>query len=141
MAAYKEFIRHKKELIQAMQDYSATLDEKMEIFQRTQPGAVRFDKVGGGGTQTSGTEAVDLYLVEMERRQINERLQNSREIIQGMKERLLDDETVLRMSIETDDRIYLLRFIEKKSVPDIASVLHYSQSYIFRTIKRIENEI
>lgn len=138
MAVYEIYKRHKEELVQACKDYSDTLDEQRELFQMTQPSSVQTDREAGGGKRGSGTDRVDRYLIEAEKRSLPERLKSSREIIAGMKERLADDEDLLRMSGELYDRVYYMRFLEHRSVPDIASRIHASQSYVFRIIKEIK---
>lgn len=134
---YKRHIEDKGELIAAMKLYSTILDEKKELFQRTQPSSVTMDHEGRG-TRLSGTDAVDSYLIQSERKNIDERLKEAREIVDGAKKRLEDDELLLKMSMETIDQVYYMRYVEKRGVPDIASRLSYSQSYVFKTLKQIE---
>ena len=133
---YRQHIEDKTELIETMKLYSEILDEKRELFQRTQPSSVDMDHVGK--TQRSGTGAVDSYLIQSERRNIDERLKEAREIVEAAKKRLEDDELLLGMSMETIDQVYFMRYVERRGVSDIAARLHYSQSYVFKTLKQIE---
>lgn len=136
---YKQHIRHKRELRQAMTDYSDAIDEKMELFQRTQPSSPGTRE--GSSSRVSGTDKIDSYLIQMERKQIDERLKDAREIVEAMKERLKNDEALLEMSLDTRDRVYFRRFIQRRPVPDVASIEHYSQSYVFKIVKEIETEM
>lgn len=135
---YKDYQRHKADLIQALKDYSNLLDEKAELFQRTQPSAVTLDRVGSGGTMVSGTDQVDAYLIQSERKQLDERLKDARDIVNGMKERLDNDELLLSLSPDRIDHVYLYRYVKGRSASDTASILHYSQSYVFKMCREIE---
>lgn len=138
MSAYQRHKQHRKELLNAIQEFSNDLERKKALFYRTQPSSVHLDKDGGKTSSGSGTDTVDRYLIELEQSGIDARLKASRELINQMTERIKDDETLLRMSTEMIDQVYWLTYIEHRSVPDVASKLHYSQSYIYRTLKEID---
>lgn len=138
---YRDYIRHKADLVQALKDYSDALDEKAELFQRTQPSSVSFDRIGTTGTRGSGTDQIDEYLIQTQRRQLDERLRDARDIVELMKERLANDETMLSMSEDAVDRVFLVRYVKNRSAADTASILHYSQSYVFKLCREIEKSV
>lgn len=138
MSAYQRHKQHRKELLNAIQEYSNDLERKKALFYRTQPSSVPLDKDGGKTSPGSGTDTVDRYLIELEQSGIDARLKASRELINQMNERIRDDELLLRMSIETVDQVYCMVYIEHRSVPDVASRLHFSQSYVYRMLKEID---
>ena len=136
MEYYSMYIRHKRELFEALKEHSKIVDEKVELFQRTQPSSVDMGKVGRG--TSTGTDKVDSYLIKNEERQVDARLKASKEICEEMIRRLDYDEKMVRMSSEAADRVYALRFLDRLSIGDIASRLHYDQSYIYKIVKKIE---
>lgn len=134
---YQKHKQHLRELSQAINEYNDALDRKVVLFQATQPSSVRVDKEGGKKTPGSGTDIYDEYLIELERSGIDARLKASRDLITQMQDRLKDDEILLGMSTDLNDQVYYMTFIERRTVPDIAARLHYSQSYIYRALKEI----
>lgn len=138
---YKDYIRHKADLVQALKDYSDALDEKAELFQRTQPSSMSFDRIGSAGTRGNGTDQIDEYLIQTQRRQLDERIRDARDIVELMMERLENDETMLKMSDDAADHVFLLRYVKNRSAADTASILHYSQSYVFKLCREIEKSI
>lgn len=137
MSVYQSHKRHKRELNKAILDYSEVLEKKMELFAKTQPSSVPLGKEGKS-SPGSGTDTIDAYLIACEETGIDARLKASRELINHMKERLKDDEDLLRMSAEVVDRVYILYVMERRSVPDIASLLHYTQSNVYKYVREIE---
>lgn len=138
MSVYQLHKQHKEELQAAMREYSDALERKRTLFYKTQPSSVPFDKDGGKSTPGSGTDTVDRYLIDLEQSGIDARLRASRELINQMNERIKDDELLLEMSIESKDQVYRMVYIEHRSVPDVASRLHFSQSYVYRILKEID---
>ena len=134
---YKQHKQHLRELSQAIAEYNDALDRKFVLFQATQPSSVPVDKEGGKKTPGSGTDIYDAYLIELERSGIDARLRASRDLINQMQDRLKDDEILLSMSQDLNDQVYYMNYIERRTVQDIATRLHYSQSYIYRALKEI----
>lgn len=138
MEYYPTHARHKKELYEALKHHSELVDEMVELFQKTQPSSLDMEKEGR--TQGNPTDKMDSYIIKKENLQLDARVAASRDICNEMIQRLDNDERVLRMSMEQADRIYVLRYIDKISPADIASKLHYGQSYVYRMLREIEKK-
>lgn len=137
MSVYQQHKEHRRELREAVDDYSDALRKKQVLFQRTQPSSVPFDRDGGKTTPGSGTDTIDAYLIECEESGVDARLSAAKELIDYLTEQLQYDELLLYHSNEVIDHVYYMAYIERATVPDIASRLHYSQSYVYRLIKEI----
>lgn len=138
MSVYQLHKQHRKELQNAINLWAENMEQKQALFYRTQPSSVPFDKDGGKTTPGSGTDTVDRYLIDLEQSGIDARLRACRDLIKQMSEMIKDDELLLEMSIESKDQVYRMVYIEHRSVPDVASRLHFSQSYVYRILKEIE---
>lgn len=123
----------------AREDYEELLNEKERLFRKTQPKSVQFDKerVNGGTPEN----AFETYIIELERKGINERLENLKDALderQGILERLEAD---LRRSKDITDVIYVCKYIEHIQIGDIAEMVSYSRSQVYRIIEKIENRV
>lgn len=115
--------------------FESMLDEKEVLFVRTQPGAVRFDKVRvTGGKQANSFEE---YIAAKEKAQIDERLTEMRSILEDRRLVLESKEQDLRKSTEILDRVYCLRMIDKMRIYKISRITHYSDRQIHRFISCI----
>lgn len=139
MEFYPTHHRHKEEFKRAVREASEIVDEMVELFQRTQPSSMSMETVGG--TRREGTDKIDQYLIEKERKQIDARLKAAREICDELRRRLDDDERCLQLSQELTDRVYYCQRVQKMGVPEIASRLHYTQSYVYAVIREIEKKL
>ena len=115
------------------------LREREEIFDRTQPRSIPFDKdkVDGGG----GENAMDAYLIELERKQIDERIADARYIVEQRKDLLQIQEEALRRSGKIEDIVYRLKYLEGKSVKNIAETTFWSERKVYRIAKQIQKDI
>ena len=142
MLCFKDYEIQKKRFLDAQQKLDEVLSEKEEIFAKTQPKSIPFDKekVDGG----SAPNAFDEYLVEMERKRINERIAEAKFILEDRRELFKTAEEMLTDSKDIDDIIYRLKYIERKNNRQIAKMVHYSESQVYRILsniaKMIENE-
>ena len=78
-------------------------------------------------------------MIRIEALNIEERLRVLREALAAKRERVDALQVLLKASILVEDRIYYLRYIDHRHASDIASILHYSQSYVYRVLKKFEN--
>ena len=125
--------------LSAQRKYDEVLTEKEDLFDRTQPQGVSFDKERVGGT--SDHNSFDEYLVAVERKQIDERLAEIKNIMDKRYDLLMDKEDELRASQEIMDRLYVLRFLEHQKMQKIARQINYSESHIYRLMNQLLNEV
>ena len=115
------------------------LREKEKFFVRTQPNAIRYDKLNvAGGKRENG---FDDYLDNCEHFKVEERLNEAIHILQARAELLRFKEEQLRKSKEIDDIIYTMKFLDNAKPRTIAMALGYSESQIYRIIERIHKNI
>lgn len=131
-----EYRKAIEDLDQAQKDLKEILDLQEEAFQMTQPKSVQLDKDGGSGVYMDKTAE---YMERVEKMALRERLQTAREALAAKRERVEAVMILLKTSNLLEDRIYYLRYIDHRPAQDIASILHYSQSYVYRVLKKFEN--
>ena len=115
------------------------LQEKEELFDRTQPRSVPFDKerVDGGG----GGHPFDDYLTAMERTRLDERIAAAREILHDRSELLRTAEEDVRKSAESWDVIYCLRILDGRKISEVAAIPHYSEAQVYRVLREIDENV
>ena len=139
MSVYLIYEQAKRRYSDAMKNYLSILDEKEELFNRTQPRSVQYDaeRVEGG----TPVNSFDEYLIKKEERQIDERLAEAERLLHQRDQLLQIAEVRLKASQSVEDKIYIQRIIEKKQIYKISSKVGYSQSQVFRILKRIKENI
>ena len=115
------------------------INEKEELFSRTQPASVDYDKerVSGGGVSTP----FDDYVIAKEARQIDQRIEECKAILAERENLLKRKEGELRASKDICDVIYVLRFLEHMRLYKIASRIHYSEAQTYRLYSQISNQL
>ncbi len=83
----------------------------------------------------------DNYLNQLEERNINKRLEETKKIIQDREYILKKTEEQLRASKNTDDQVYVYRFLEKKKVYQITGLVNYSERHVKNFLFRIKENI
>ena len=136
---YPIYERYLESYIKTQKQFNEILNEKEELFERTQPHSMSFDQesVSGGG----GRNAFDEYLCAKERKHIDERLAEIKMILDDRKELLKKKEQELRNSKHLFDRIYRMRYLDHYKMDRIASIIGYSKSQICRILQKIDDEI
>lgn len=136
---YVVYEQYKTKLYNAQKDLDKILCEKEELFARTQPQSTKYDKepVKGG----SPSNSFDEYLIAKEKKQIEERLNEAKSIVNDRKELLLGKEEELRNSKDWYDKIYVYRFLDNLSVEKIKNIMPYCRSSIYEKIKEIEKVV
>jgi len=115
------------------------IEEKEILFSKTQPAGVDYEKerVSGGNPQN----VFDRYLIEKERKQIEERIEEARIIVE-QRRFLLDCKTEeLRRSCHLFDRVYRMRWVDNIPVKRIAANIGYSEMQTYRIVKRIKRNL
>lgn len=136
---YKEYEEYRTKYYEAQKIYDSILNVKEELFIRTQPSSIKFDKeIVSGGTPSN---AFDSYLIVKEKKQIDERLIEAKSILddRGKLFRLKEEE--LYHSKDWNDIIYKYYFIEKLSIRKIAMRIPFSSTEVFRKIQIIRKNI
>ena len=133
---YQIYEEYKWNFLVAQERFMEMLTEKERIFTKTQPNAIRYDKEK---IQTSPDgNILEEYVIEMERKRINERLAELRLIMSDREGLLRLKEYELKTSKDIDDQIYCLKYLENKKVEKIAKFLGYSESQIYRRLEKID---
>ncbi|MCM1008856.1 MAG: hypothetical protein NC485_13250 [Ruminococcus flavefaciens] len=136
---YLDYERFRQNYLEAQRRYDAVLSEKERLFARTQPQAVRFDKESC--TSSAGGSPFDGYLIEKERKCIDERLEEAGTLMLNRKELLKLKEQELINSRDVHDKIYRLRYILRWNVPKISRETGYSESHLYRILNNINIQI
>ena len=135
MYLFASYEQTKRRYIETQRLLETILNEKEELFTRTQPKAVVYDKekVTGGKNEN----AFEDYIIAKERKQIDQRLQEARSLAEDRKNLLALKESDLRGSKDIRDKIYTAKFIDRYRNYKIARMFHYSRSQIDRYLSFI----
>lgn len=120
--------------------YSSILAEKEELFQMTQPGAIRYDKepVDGGKLASNN---FDEYLQKLKDSGIDGRLAEVEDLIEKRKDVVADALFQLLESKELLDQIYVMAYVKRMKVHRIASRTGYAESHIYRLLVEIRENL
>lgn len=137
MSVFVDYVILKQSYDQSLERLRELLDRKEEAFTRTLPSAIRYDlqKVMHSVPVVS---ALDEYVMDIER--IDQQIREARIILIDRREMLDLKEKELRESKDTNDRIFVLRYLENWKVDRVARKLYYSVDTIWyreRKIKKI----
>lgn len=136
---YLDYERYKFKYHEAQMAYDKVLTEREALFQMTQPKGIdtERDKV-----QTSATNSLFAdYLVRKEQSLIDERLTEA-EALMNDRESLLERKgEELRGSKEPCDRIYLMRYVERRKIREISKRVMYSEAQVYRILGQIRHNI
>lgn len=136
---YPEYEAYKSKYIIIQGVYNSILTEKEALFEKTQAKAIRYDKekvqssVGGNG--------FDEYLIAVEKKKIDKRLNVARQLMEDRERLLQIKEKELRQSHDRMDIIYAMRYIDGKKPYLIAKALNYSNSQVYRILNQIDRDI
>lgn len=136
---FLDYEEYKNRYIASQKQYDEILQEKEELFAKTQPSAVRFDKerVTGGAIEN----AFDEYLVKKERKQIDDRLAEARNLLSDRKRLLALKREELYASNDILDKVYRMNHIEHIRAYKIARIINYSVSQVYRYLEQIDRLI
>lgn len=131
---YKEYRRLKDKYELALMRYDNILENEEALFTKTQPNAIRYDKVNVLASVPDNM--LEQYIQEYERL---EKLRESQEdIIKRREDLMLRKEKELRDSKEKHDIVYVMRYLDREKVSDIMEILNYSRTAIYRILAEIE---
>lgn len=136
---YLEYEAARKRYQEALNGVNRVLDEADELFSMTQPKGVKTDSERvSGGKQENVFEA---YLIEKERRCIDQRLIEAKSLLEERKYILKLKEQELRTSKDVNDRIYKYKYLDGLKGWQVAKMIGYSKSQIYRILSMMGQEI
>lgn len=132
---YLEFEKYRDKFLNAQQMFNNILIEQEQLFTKTQPNAIQYDKekVSGGG----GGNILESYVISLEDRHIHEKLSMLRQLLDDREKLLRQKESELRQSTNKYDKIYVLKYLEGYSISRVADKLNYSKSQIYRMLGKM----
>ena len=137
---YIDYEIYKCKYLEIQAKYNEILTEKENLFTKTQPNAIRYDKLQIEGGKLVGN-GFDEYLIAKEEDKIDERLTEARQLLEDRERLLKLKEKELRASKDKLDQIYCMRFVDNKRPYAIARALNYSESQIYRILDKIQKDI
>lgn len=133
---FLEYEKLKKQYLLMQDVCDQILREKESYFTKTQPNAIRYDKVNvKGGKHENG---FDQYLEECETHHVNERLNEAITILQARGELLKLKEEELRASKDILDVVFVMKNLDNAKVSTIAKALDYTEGHIYRMLEKIK---
>ena len=131
-----EYENLKAKYVSIQQICDQILQEKEKYFVRTQPDAIRYDKLNVAGGEKKNH--FDEYLQNCESKRIDERLNEAVNILHARAELLKIKEQELRESKDIYDIVYTMKNLDNIKIHTIARALNYSESQIYRIIDKIQ---
>ena len=136
---YLEYEAYKRKFLDVLINYNDILTEKENLFNKTQSIAIRYDRENV--QHSVGDSGFDKYLVEKEAKRIDERLDEARQLLDDREKILKLKEVELRASTDKPDQIYCMRFLDYKRPHEMAKILNYSVSQIYRILDKIQKNM
>lgn len=136
---YIEYEIYKNKYYEVQRKYNDILNEKEELFARTQPKATQIT-----GEKTTGgkhTNTFDDYLIQKEKKNIDQRLEEVKSILDDRERLVRLKEQELRASNNSFDKIYRARYIDRLTIEKTARISNYSRSQVFNILKEIKKNI
>ena len=139
MAVYIAYEEFKNKYLEAQKQFDKILQEKEEIFAKTQPKSPNWDKIDSP-TLTEHNN-FDNYLISKESKKIDERLEEIKSILDDRERLLKLKEKELMGSREQIDKIYKLKYIRQINVNEIIKNANYSKSQVYRLLDIIKRVV
>lgn len=136
---YEEYEEYKNKYYEAQRKYNDILNEKEELFAKTQPKATNIteEKTTGGKREN----LFDEYLIQKEKKNIDARLKEVKSILDDRERLLKLKEQELRLSKSGHDKIYRCRYIDRLTIEKTARISNYSRSQVFNILKEIRKRV
>lgn len=136
---YIEYEEYKNRYYEVQRKYNDILNEKEELFSKTQPKATKIT-----GEKTTGGKhinAFDDYLIQKERKNIDKRLEEVKSILEDRERLVKLKEQELRASTNSYDKIYRCRYVDRLTIEKTARISNYSRSQVFNILKEIRDKL
>ena len=132
---YIEYYECKKKYDNILEKYSNLLDEVEKLFLKTQPKATDCSKI----RTSEGTPpySFDDYLIEKELKNLDNNINEAKNIVNARKEILDLKEIELRKSKEWLDIVYVYYYLDKYSLRKISKRIPLSTTEIYRKKEKI----
>ena len=130
-----EFLRQK--YLKAQRNFNSILEEKENLFSRTQPKSPNWDKMPSSESEN----AFDSYLIAKEKTKIDQRIKEMQKIVDERRSLMRQKEQELYESKDLCDKIYRMKYLESKTVPDLMRKLHFGRTQIYKFISIVQSEI
>lgn len=136
---YVDYMQYKLRYFESQKIVNDILDEKTLIFQKTQPQSSFSDTERvDGGKKVNKTEQ---YVITMEQRHINERLEEAKAIMRERKALMIQKESELRDSMDIFDIVYILKWFDGLNAKQISKRINYSEAQVYRMLKVIRKNL
>lgn len=137
---YKVYEKYKEAYYKSQEEFHEVLNEKERLFSKTQPQSTDYNKDKSSGGKTSN--AFDNYLISVQEKDIDNKLNRCRKIMLHRKLLLENKEEELRKSKNEYDIIYKYHFLDCLSIRQIEkkSDVFSSKSEIDRKIQKIKKD-
>lgn len=139
MDVYIEYEESKINYNKISKILTSLITEKENLFLNTQPKSTKFDKILTEGGKKSNS--FDNYLIEVEKKQLDQKIEEAKKLVNTRSKYLKDKEEELRSSKEWLDKIYVYRFLDKLPVKAMIHLIPYEEAQIYRMIREIETNI
>lgn len=136
---YIKYEEYRQRYYEVKKQYNSILEEKERLFATTQPKSTKFDKITVDGGKPSNT--FDEYLIKKEKKQIDNRLNEIKIIVDDRKKLLEIQEKELRNSKEWIDKLYIYKYIENLPVRKIVHLIPWEEAQIYRMLNDIKKNI
>lgn len=136
---YEEYEEYKSKYYEAQKKYNQILNEKEELFAKTQPKATQITGEKAAGGKHSNT--FDDYLIQKEKKNIDRRLEEVKSILNDRERLLKLKEQELRISKHSYDKIYRCRYIDRLTIAQTVRMSNYSRAQVFNILKKIKKKI
>ena len=123
--------------LKAQQKLNDTIEEKENLFSRTQPKSPNWDKMPSSESEN----AFDSYLIAKEKTKIDQRIKEMQKIVDERRSLMRQKEQELYESKDLCDKIYRMKYLESKTVPDLMRKLHLGRTQIYKFISIVQSEI
>ena len=136
---YEEYEIYKSKYYEVQKKYNEILNEKEELFAKTQPKATQItgEKTEGG----KHLNTFDEYLIQKEKKNIDRRLEEVKAILDDRERLVKLKEQELRVSTNHYDKIYKYRYIDRLTIEKTARLSNYSRSQVFNILKEIRKHL
>lgn len=139
MAVYIAYAEFKSKYLEAQKQFNKILQEKEDIFAKTQPKSPNWDKIDSSNVTEHNN--FDNYLINKESKKIDERLVEIKSILDDRERLLKLKEKELMESREQIDKIYKLKYIRQFNINEIIKNVNYSKSQVYRLLDIIKRVV
>lgn len=130
---YRKYLDDKNYYLKAQEFYRKLVNKKQAIFERTQPGATKYDgeKVDGGLQINTWDDYID------KTQDLDNQIIVAHEIVKARKMILDLSEQDLRNSSNVLDMVFVARYLDRKKVFQIPAIVNYSERQVKRFLRTI----